>query len=208
MLIVGLTGGIATGKSTVAEMFVSLGAYIVDTDRISRQIVEPGSAGLQQVVDCFGREILAADNSLDRKKLGAVVFSSPEKRKMLEALLHPRIFEEKNRQIEAIRSKDSHAIVLVDVPLLIEVGGHIHMDGVVLVYASPQVQLARIMARDNLTSEEAVSRIAAQMRIDDKVQYADYVIHNEGHLEETRNAVADVFQQLRKEEQRRSAAFD
>lgn len=204
MLIVGLTGGIATGKSTVARMFSDLGAYLVDSDCISHQVVEPGSMGLQRVVDCFGSGVLAEDGSLDRRKLGAIVFSSPEKRKALEALLHPLIFEEKNRQIATIRKKDQHAVVMVDVPLLIELGRHSTMDAVVLVYARPQVQLERIMMRDSLSEQEAASRIASQMPIDEKLKYAQYVICNDGPVEETRSVVADVFARLKAEEQGRA----
>lgn len=206
MLIAGLTGGIATGKSTVGEMFHAEGAYCIDTDLISRHVVQPGAPGWKQVVEYFGDEILENDGSLDRKKLGSIIFSSPEKRKALEDMLHPKILEEKNRQIEEIRRKDAHALVIVDIPLLIELGRHKSVDAVILVYVPPRIQMNRLMQRDKLSLHDARSRIAAQMPIDEKLRYADYIINNEGPLDATKQAVKEIFLRLKEKEKRSTEA--
>jgi dephospho-CoA kinase len=206
MLIVGLTGGIATGKSTVCDMLRAEGAYIVDTDRISRQVVEPGTPGWRGVVDYFGKEILTGEGTLDRKRLGEIVFASSTERRALEAILHPRIFDEKKRQIAAIRNNDPRAVVIVDIPLLIELGGRDTVDRVVLVYVSPEVQFDRLAKRDGARTQDALDRIASQIPINEKVQYADYIVNNEGPLEETKQEVKELFIKLKEEESRKPGA--
>ena len=185
MLIVGLTGGIATGKSTVCDMFKARGAYIVDTDRIARDVVEPGKPGWREVVDYFGNDILSADGTLDRKKLGTIVFNSSAKRHILESILHPKILAEKDRNIKEISEKDHRAIIIVDIPLLIELNRQNSVDAVVVVYVSSQVQVNRLARRDDLGLEDARSRIGSQIPIDEKVQYAHFVIHNDGTVQKT-----------------------
>jgi dephospho-CoA kinase len=200
MLIVGLTGGIASGKSTVARMFSEEGGYVVDTDMISREVVTPGKRGWQEVVNFFSRDILNSDGTLNRKKLGDIVFSNPEKRKKLEEILHPKIYEEQTKKIREILKRNNRAIVIVDVPLLIEVNKHKSFDRVILVYVSPQIQIERLMKRDGLSLGDAHRRISSQMSIDSKVKYAHYVINNEGSLKKTRERVKEVFQRLKEAE--------
>jgi dephospho-CoA kinase len=200
MLIVGLTGGIATGKSTVARMFESDGGYVIDIDMISREVVGPGKPGWQEVVNFFGRGVLNKDRTLNRKKLGDIVFSNSEKRKKLEEILHPKIYEEKVCKTREIFKKDTRAIVIVDTPLLIEVNRHKTVDKVVLVYVSPRVQIERLMKREGLSLKDARKRISSQMPINNKVKHAHYVINNEGTLESTQEAVKEVFRKLKKAE--------
>jgi dephospho-CoA kinase len=200
MLIVGLTGGIASGKSTVAEMFEREGGYILDTDSMSREVVEPDTPGWHEVVSFFGKEILNQDRTLNRKKLGDIVFSDPRQRKKLEAMLHPKIYERKKELIGAIVDRDTQAILIIAIPLLIEVNSQDTVDKIVLVYVSPQVQLARLMARDGFSTADAQKRVASQMPIDSKLKYAHYVINNEGPLEKTQQAVRDVFKGLKEAE--------
>jgi dephospho-CoA kinase len=196
MLIAGLTGGIASGKSTVAAMFERTGAYIVDTDLISREVVEPDEPGWHEVVDRFGDGILNQDKTLNRKQLGDIVFADSRKRKQLEAILHPKIYARKNERIRAIANRDAAAIIMVAIPLLIEVNSQDTVDRVVLVYVSPQIQLERLIQRDGLSVTEAKRRIASQMPIDSKLHYAHYVINNEGPLEKTHQTANDVFKEL------------
>jgi len=200
MLIAGLTGGIASGKSTVAKVFEREGGYILDTDSISREVVEPDTPGWHEVANFFGKEILNQDRTLNRKKLGDIVFSDPRKRKKLETILHPKTCERKNEQIRAIIDRDPQAIIIVAIPLLIEVSSQETVDKVVLVYVSPQVQIERLMQRDGFSIAEAQKRISSQMPIDSKLKYAHYVIDNEGPLEKTQQAVRSVFKELKEAE--------
>jgi len=200
MLIAGLTGGIASGKSTAARMFQREGAHIVDTDAISREVVEPDTPGWEEVVNAFGTAILNQDRTLNRKMLGDIVFADPGRRKDLEAILHPKIYERKEDLIRVIVKKDTQAVIVVAIPLLIEVGRQATVDRVILVYVSPQIQLERLMRRDGLSTAEAGKRIASQMPIDRKLKYAHYVINNEGSLAHTHQAVRSVFKGLREAE--------
>jgi len=200
MLIVGLTGGIASGKSTVAKMFEREGAYIVDTDAISREVVEPGTPGWQEVINAFGKAILNQDRTLNREILGDIVFADPRKRKKLEALLHPKIYQRQEELIRAVLKKDTQAVIIVAIPLLIEVNRQDTVDRVILVYVSPQVQLERLMQRDGFSPAEAQKRLSSQMPIDTKLKYADYVINNEGPLEDTCRTVRKVFESLQEAE--------
>ncbi|HJX31012.1 MAG TPA: dephospho-CoA kinase [Thermodesulfobacteriota bacterium] len=200
MLIVGLTGGIASGKSTIAGMFKKEGAYIIDIDMISRDVVKPGKPAWQDVVHVFGKEVLNEDQTLNRKKVGDIVFSDAEKRKKLEAIIHPKINAEKLMKINEIAKKDNQAIIIIDVPLLIETDKQDTVDKVVLVYTSPQGQVERLVKRDGLSLEEAHKRLASQMPIENKKKYAHYIINNEELLEEIRKRVKEIFRELKKEE--------
>jgi dephospho-CoA kinase len=205
MLLVGLTGGIASGKSVVAAMFRDQGAYIIDLDVIARKIVSPGSAGWREVVAAFGNEILHEDGTLNRKQLGSIVFSDPERRKMLEDILHPKIYREQSHEVQKIVDQDERAIILVDIPLLIEVNKQKSFDRIVLVSVSPDIQLERLVKRDGYGMEEARKRIDSQMAIDSKKQFAHHVIDNGGSQESTLQQVKGVFRILRKvEAQKRS----
>ena len=200
MLLVGLTGGIASGKSTIADMFKREGAYIIDIDMVSRDVVKPGRPAWQDVVHIFGKEVLNEDQTLNRKKVGDIVFSDAEKRKKLEKIIHPKITAEKLRQIEEIEAQDKRAIVIVDIPLLIETDKQDTVDKVVLVYTSPRNQIERLMKRDGLSLEEAHKRLASQMPIENKKKYAHYIINNEEPLEEVQKTVIEIFRELKKVE--------
>jgi dephospho-CoA kinase len=200
MLSVGLTGGIASGKSTVVQMFRGMGARIVDLDALSRVVVEPGKPAWEDIVKHFGEGILKPDRTLNREALGRTVFEDPESRKMLEAFVHPRIFEEQAGILNRIKNEDPHAIVVIDVPLLIEFGLHEKIDAVVLVHIPGQAQLKRLMERDGFSLEEAEARIQSQMPIDQKIPLAHFVIDNSGDPGQTRKQVEAVMRGLKKME--------
>jgi dephospho-CoA kinase len=200
MLIVGLTGGIASGKSTIADMLKKEGAYIIDIDMISRDVVKPGKPAWRAVVHIFGKEVLNGDQTLNRKKVGDIVFSDAEKRKKLEEIIHPKITAEKLMKINEIAKKDNHAVVIIDIPLLIETDKQDTVDKVVLVYTSPQGHIERLVKRDGLTLEDAHKRLASQMLIESKKKYAHYIINNEEPLEQIEKKVKEIFRELKKEE--------
>jgi len=200
MLIVGLTGGIASGKSTIAAMFKREGAYIIDIDMISRDVVKPGKPAWLDVVHIFGKEVCNEDKTLNRKRVGDIVFSDAKKRKKLEEIIHPKITAEKLRQIGEIEAKDKGAIVIVDIPLLIETNKQDTVDKVVLVYTSPQVQIERLVKRDGLSLEDAYKRLGSQMPIENKKKYAHYIINNEEQRGEIQKRVKKTFRELKKEE--------
>jgi dephospho-CoA kinase len=196
MLNVGLTGGIACGKSTVAEMFVRLGGHLIDFDKLAHEVQEPGKPAWQDVVDCFGSEILLPDQAIDRGKMAAIVFCSPEKLRRLNAIVHPRVFEEWSSRLEKIKAQAPHAIVFSDVPLLFE-GGMQHLfDLTILVMIEPGRQIERLMARNAVCREDADLRLASQMPIYDKIQLATLVIDNQCAVEETERKVAAVWGDL------------
>jgi dephospho-CoA kinase len=196
MLVVALTGGIASGKSTVARILKELGCHVIDYDKISRSVVEPGKPAWNDIVHWFGREVLLPDETLNRPALGAIVFTDPEQRKKLESFVHPRISEEQKKMLSEIARQEPSAIVVIDVPLLYEVKLDSYFSKVILAYAPPDVQLQRLMARDGFSRKEAQSRLDAQIKIDDKVSRADFVIHNEGGLDETREQVENLYREL------------
>ncbi len=192
-LLVGLTGGIATGKSTVSAMFAHLGAKVVDADLLAREVVMPGQPAHAQVVKEFGQDVLKDDGSLDRKRLGAIVFGDPQKRKRLEEITHPAIRARQQRILSVYEEEAFEGIVIWDVALLIESGGAEAVDRVVVVAADPATELQRLIARDGLSEEEARRRIASQMPISEKVKVADHVIDNSGARAETERRVREVY---------------
>ncbi|MCU0583973.1 MAG: dephospho-CoA kinase [Syntrophales bacterium] len=196
MLNVGLTGGIATGKSTVVRMLVKKGARVIDHDALVHTLQEPGRPVWNRIVEAFGREILDAGGRIDRKKLGVLVFGDEGRRKALEGIVHPAVLEEAQRERDRIGRKDERAIVLSDIPLLLEVGMQGLFDLILLVYAPPEVQIARVMKRNNMTRDEAVARLEAQMPIDEKLKRADVVIRNDGTMKELQQRVDEVWQEL------------
>jgi len=179
--IVGLTGGIASGKSSVAQLLRDEGVAIVDADQVAREVVEAGSPGLAAVVEAFGGEVLAADGALDRKALGAIVFGDPAHRRVLESITHPRIFARSMEQLGRIAAGDA-PYGLYDAALLVENGTHQMMAALVMVAAPRESQVRRIVARDGLTEAEANARIDAQLPLAEKIAVADYVIENDGDL--------------------------
>jgi len=197
-LFLGVTGGIATGKTVVASMFQELGAGLIDLDLIARRVVEPGTPGLSEIIDYFGKEVLQEDGTLDRKRLSKIVFQDAAKRKRLEEATHPLIFEELLREVNNITEKDQEAIIQVVVPLLIEKNVQSLFDRIVVVYATQGLQIARLTKRDGISKQEAASMLKAQLPIDDKLEHADFVVNNAGSLEETRRQVEEIWQALRK----------
>jgi dephospho-CoA kinase len=180
---IGLTGGIASGKSCVARVLTRAGASVVDADAIAREVVAKGSEGLREVVAAFGQQVLADDGSLDRAKLAALVFGDQQARKRLEAITHPRIGRLSAERLAALHASDA-AYVVYDAPLLVEVGAHKGLDALIVVAADEQAQVMRAVQRDGCSEQEARRRIAAQLPLERKIEVADYVIHNDGSLEQ------------------------
>jgi dephospho-CoA kinase len=197
-LLLGVTGGIATGKTTVVRILEELGAPVIDFDILARQVVEPGKPAWQEIIDYFGEQVLQEDKNLDRKKLSDIVFNDIEKRKKLESFTHPRIHAQFMAQLGKIVEKDPDAIVQVDVPLLIEGDLQYMFHKTLVVYVPEEKQIERLMERDGISKEEAAERLKAQLPIDEKVGYADFVIYNDKSLEETRRQVEEVWETLKK----------
>ncbi len=193
MLKVGLTGGIGAGKSEVSRLLVSYGAVLIDADRIAREVVEPGTPGLAAVVEAFGPEILSADGTLDRPRLGGIVFSDPEKLATLNGLVHPLVGA-RSAELESAAGPDS--VVIHDVPLLTENGLAALYDLVVVVDASPETQLARLVRLRGMTADEARARMAAQADRSQRLAVADLVIDNDGPLEALEPQVRTVWAAL------------
>ena len=196
MLIVGLTGGIATGKSTVSEMFEERGAVIVDFDVLSHDVIEPDMPAWKDIVDYLGPSVLNEDRTLDRARLGDIVFADTEKRRKLEGFIYPRLFEEYSRRIQEIGEKNPDALVLADVPLLIEVKLKGMFEKIIVVYATREQQIQRLTERDGLDRDAMLQRLDAQMPIEEKIKHADYVIDNSGSLEKVEREVEKVHSAL------------
>jgi dephospho-CoA kinase len=192
-LRVGLTGGIASGKSTVSRMLADLGAVIIDSDLIAREVVEPGTDGLEEVVAAFGPEVLTADGGLDRPKVGAIVFADPEKRKVLEAIIHPRVFL---RAIEIDEAAGEHAVIVNDIPLLAETNQADRFDAVVVVDVPTELQVERMVRDRGMTAADAEARISAQATREQRLAIATYVIENTGTLVDLEKRVSEVYDAL------------
>ncbi|MEU1102299.1 dephospho-CoA kinase [Streptomyces tibetensis] len=193
MLKVGLTGGIGAGKSEVSRLLVACGAVLIDADRIAREVVAPGTPGLASVVEAFGEEILTADGSLDRPRLGAIVFADPEKLAVLNSIVHPLVGA-RSRELEKAAAEDS--VVLHDVPLLTENGLAPLYDLVIVVDAAPETQLDRLVRLRGMTEEDARARMAAQATREQRREIADIVIDNDVPLERLEQRVRDVWAEL------------
>ncbi|MBI0390625.1 dephospho-CoA kinase [Thermoactinomyces sp. CICC 24226] len=195
-MLVGLTGSIATGKSTVSEMFRRKGAEIIDADQIAREVVEPGTEGLERIAREFGPGILDDEGKLNRERLGARIFHNPAEREKLNRLLHPLIVDSMRDKTEKIKKEKDPDLLIWDVPLLIEGNLTQWVEVVILVYTPKEIQLERLMKRNALSREEAEKRILAQMDIEEKKKHADYVIDNRGTLSETERQVDQLWKQL------------
>ncbi len=202
MLIVGLTGGIASGKSIVARVFRDLGAHIIDADKIVHALLEPGQQAWEEVTGYFGPEIVLPNKTIDRRKLGEIVFNNAEKRAWLNQCLHPKVFAAYTASVKHVRTRTPHALIVFDAALLIETGYHKQMDRIVVVYADEEQQIERLMSRDRLSRDQASARISSQMPLSEKRTHADYVIENTGSREETEQQAREVFQKLEQEAER------
>ncbi|NOY94149.1 MAG: dephospho-CoA kinase [Deltaproteobacteria bacterium] len=189
MTVVGLTGGIACGKSTVASFFAALGVPVVDADALAREVVAPGTPGLEEIVARFGSEVLDAEGELNRAALGEIVFADAEARRALEAITHPRIAALGQRRLATLAA-ENHSYALYEAALLVEKGLHRAFGALVVVATSPATQIERLMARDGLSRAAAQSRVDAQLPMTEKVELADFVIQNDGDREQTRAEVA------------------
>jgi dephospho-CoA kinase len=196
MLRVGLTGSIAVGKSFVSEVLAELGCRVLDADETARDVVAPGSQGLRDLVTAFGPEILQPDGTLDRAKLGTLVFGDADKRAKVNSILHPFIIARQDERLREWESIDPGGVAVVDAALMIESGGYKRFDKVVVVHCRPEVQLQRVMARNNLSREEAERRIAAQMSQEEKKKFADYLIDTSDGFEAARKRTAEVYGEL------------
>jgi dephospho-CoA kinase len=195
-LLVGLTGGIANGKSTVSAMFAHLGARVIDADLLAREVVAPGQRAHAEIAQAFGPDVLQGDGSLDRKRLGAIVFADPEKRRRLEQITHPAIRARQQRILSVYDEEAFEGIVIWDAALLLESGGARAMDRVVVVVCDAATELSRLMARDEFGEEQARGRIGSQMPLEDKTKLADYVIDNSGARADTERQVREVYRAL------------
>jgi dephospho-CoA kinase len=196
MHVFGLTGGIASGKSTVAKYMVEHGVPAVDADRLARDVVLPGTPGLQKIVEVFGKGILCEDGSLDRKALGSIVFADSEKRQMLNQIIHPLISQASHLRLEELRQQ-GHALVAYEAALLVENGLKDMFRPLVVVATKPEIQRQRVMVRDELSEQEADNRLAAQYPLADKVAQADVVIWNNDGLPELLKACEQGLQAIR-----------
>jgi dephospho-CoA kinase len=205
MLNVGLTGGIASGKSTVAEMFAKHGAHLIDFDGLAHEVQEPEKPAWREVVNQFGEGILRPDNKIDRVKLGNIVFADKKKLIELDKIVHPFVYQEWHMLSEKIGKKEKHAIILSDIPLLFE-GNMQHLfDLTILVLIVPEEQVSRLMARNGISKEEAGKRLKSQMPISEKIALADIVIDNDGGIPETEKRVGQLWRELlQKEKQKKS----
>ncbi len=195
-LLVGLTGSIATGKSTVSRMFAHLGARVLDADLLAREVVMPGQPAYLKIVEEFGQAVVQEDGTLDRKGLGAIVFAEPARRKRLEEITHPAIAARQQRILSVLEEEAFEGIVIWDVALLFETGGVAKVDRVVVVYADPETEVARLVARDGMAEADARARIASQMPVAEKAKRAHYVIDNSGDRAHSEGQVKAVYEAL------------
>ena len=199
MLRVGLTGGIACGKTYVTEKLRALGCEVLDADQVARAVVEPGQLAYQDIVKEFGPEALQTDGTLDRAKLSAIIFSDAAQRAKMNAIVHPRVHEAQSRWMAEVVARNPAAIAVVDAALMIESGGYKQFDKLVVVYCTPEIQLARLMMRNNLPLEEAARRIAAQMPTDEKLKYADYSLDTSDGFAPTDQQIIALYTELQKQ---------
>jgi dephospho-CoA kinase len=199
MLRVGLTGSIAVGKSFVSGVLAELGCRVLDADETAREVVEPGSPALRDLVAAFGPGILRDDSSLDRSQLGALVFADGEQRTKLNSILHPYIIAKQDQRLREWAALDPEGIAIVDAALMIESGGYKRFDKLIVVHCRTDVQLQRVMERNNLSREEAEKRIGAQMSQEEKKKFADYLIDTSDGFEAARKRAAEVYGELRAE---------
>lgn len=193
--MIGLTGGIASGKSTAARTLAELGARVVDADEVAREIVAPGRPALAEIVRAFGREMLQPDGTLDRKRLGAVIFADPDKRRALNAITHPRIAMETQARLGRLRA-EGVPVAVYEAALLVENRVHEALDGLIVVVCDEATQLERLIARDGFSDADARARIAAQAPVAEKVKAATWVVDTSGPLADTKKQLARVWEEI------------
>jgi len=196
MLNVGLTGGIASGKSTVVQLLADRGALIIDFDLLTRYVEEPGRPAWNKIASIFGKEIIKDDGTINRRKLGEIVFQNPEKLARLNAIVHPLVFQEWKRRLTLLQENQGNEITISDIPLLIETNAQQHFDVIILVYCPPWLQIQRLMIRNGYNAVQAQLRLDSQYPIDLKVPYADIIIDNGLNLEKTIQQVDAVWKEL------------
>lgn len=197
MILVGLTGGVATGKSTVAKMFKQYGAVVIDADLLVRQVVEPGKPAWRKIVEAFGTAVLNPDRTLNRRELGAVVFRNRTKLRRLEHIIHPRVAREQARLTKVAAQKNPQAVVIYDVPLLFEAKIDKRVDRTIVVTADRDTQITRLKKRNGLSRAEAIRRIRSQMPLTKKIQRADHVLVGTSSRPSLRRQVARLLKSLR-----------
>jgi len=195
-LLVGVTGGMGSGKTLVAAIFLEFGAYIIDADAICRKLVEPGQPALKEISESFGKTIVNKFGNLDRKKLAQVIFGDLKKKKELENILHPRVFEFEKLEYKNICQRDPKALVIIDAALLIESGNYMKMDKVIVVNTDRKTQIERVIDRTGWDRDEVVARIDNQMPIKEKIKYADFVLDNFSDKISLRKKVKDLYEKL------------
>ena len=197
MLKVGLTGSIAVGKSYVLEILRELGAFVLDADQTAREVVAPGSKGLALIAEKFGRDVLTDAGELDRAKMGALVFADEAKRGLLNSIVHPLVFEAQNEWLAEKERENPRGVAVIDAALMIESGGYKRFSKLIVVWCEPQIQLQRLMLRNNLSEAEALKRIGAQMPQEEKKRYADFTIDTSDGFENTRKRTIELFERLK-----------
>ena len=195
-ILVGLTGGIGSGKSLAASFFKELGAYIIDADQLSKDLVQPGQPALNEIVSHFGENILDSTGNLDREQLAKIVFQKSDQKSVLEGILHPKIFEKEQIEYLRICAKDPMAIVILDAALLIESGNYKHVDKVIVVRSSKEVQIQRILSRNSFNYDDIESRINNQMSLEEKLKFADFILDNNLQHEDLRQKVQELYPKL------------
>ena len=197
-VVIGLSGGIASGKSTVSGMLKEKGAYIIDFDILAREVVKPGRPAWKDIVEYFGRQVLTEENTIDRKRLSEIVFKDMEKRKRLESFTHPRIMDEFLKQMEEITQKEDTPIIVADIPLLFELNLQYLFLKNILVFVPKEIQIERLMQRDGIDKAEAEARLRAQLPMEEKLGYADYIIYNDKGIEHTKVQVDRLWDELKR----------
>jgi dephospho-CoA kinase len=197
LIIAGLTGGIATGKSTVSSILRKAGAVLIDADAIARDVVKKDLPAWHEIVRIFGKEVLLPDGEIDRTRLGGIIFRDSSKKETLNKIVHPHVIQKVAELIEEIGEKATDYIVILDVPLLIEAGMDKGLEEVILVYTPEQIQIKRLIERDGISDEDALLRVRSQMPIEKKREFATFIIDNSGPIEATKKRALEVFNYLR-----------
>ena len=196
-LLVGLTGGMGSGKSLAASYFKTLGAQMIDADRISRELVAPGKPAWKEIIEEFGSNVLNPDQTLNRKQIAAIVFNDESKRKKLEDIIHPRVIVEEHRLYEKYQQENSRVLAVIDSALLIESGNYKNVDKVVVVQCGKEEQIRRVMERDGTARSEVEKRLNSQMPLEEKVVFGDYILRNDDTRESLKSQVGELYRNLR-----------